>query len=120
MIKKFVILVMLAFISLNMNVYAEDKKQNAQVTSPDYSAGSEEKYQKIIDDYKQYLTTVSKGVISEVTAFRVEIEKLNQQKQDLYRRLSQESQRHLATEKDFKRKLPRKQRAEISQTGSSK
>jgi len=117
--KKFGFLVALACLGMSLNVYAATNTEDKQDTTADYSAGAEEKYQKVISDYKKYLSTVNKDVINEVTTFRVEVEKLNKQKQDLYHRLSQEAQSYLATEREFKRKLPRNQRASLNQAATN-
>lgn len=77
---------------------------------PDYGQRAEQKYKKIIEDYKQYLGTVSEPVAKEVREYRIEVEKLNQQKRMLFKKMSQEAQMHLKAEQEFKRKLPRKQR----------
>ena len=75
---------------------------------PEYGKTSEDKYKKVIEEYKEYLATINEKTAKEIKEYRIEVEKLNQQKKGLYRRLSQEAQQHLARERDFKKKLPRK------------
>lgn len=72
------------------------------------------KYQEVVDDYKKYLGTVSKDILHEIKDFRTEVEKLRQQKKDLYSKLSQEAQAHLAKEREFKKKLPKKAHSKIN------
>jgi len=67
------------------------------------------KYQKIADEYKKYLMTVKKEVREEITNFRKDISKINKQKRDAYKALSQEAQHYLAKERELKRKLPKDQ-----------
>lgn len=75
-------------------------------------------YQQVVDDYKKYLSTVSKDVLHEIKDFRTEVEKLRQHKKDLYSKLSQEAQAHLAKEKEFKKKLPKKEHSKINNEAS--
>lgn len=63
-------------------------------------------YQKIISDYKNYLAGVKPKVMEEIREYRKEVVKINKQKKELFRSLSQEAQRYLAKEEDVKRKLP--------------
>lgn len=65
-----------------------------------------DQYQEIIDEYKQYLATIKPEVIEEIKRFRSEVAKINKQKRELYKALSQESQSYLSKESEFKRKLP--------------
>jgi hypothetical protein len=97
--------VILAISVLSFSSFAEDKP--IENTGASYAAGDEGKYQKIIDDFKAYLAKVKPAIREEVKDFRTEIAKLNKQKQDLYKALSQEAQGYLADEKRFKKQLPR-------------
>lgn len=83
-------------------------------TQKDNSVDNKTKYQHVIDDYKKYLGTVSKDVLHEIKDFRTEIEKLRKQKKDLYGKLSQEAQAHLAKEKEFKHKLPKQEHSKMN------
>jgi hypothetical protein len=67
---------------------------------------SEEQYHKIVDEYKQYLRTISADVRSEIKAYRQEIVQINKTKSAMYKKLSQEAQKFLAKERDIKKKLP--------------
>lgn len=66
----------------------------------------ETEYQKIISDYKDYLSDVSPEVMEEIREYRKEVVKINKKKKDLFSALSQEAQRYLAKEDDMKKKLP--------------
>ena len=79
---------------------------------------NEKKYAAVIEEYKQYLGTIDKQTMKEVQGFRASVDKLNAQKQDLYKRLSQSAQQYLAKEREFKRKLPIKNRGAIKKLNS--
>ena len=67
---------------------------------------SEEQYQKIVDEYKQYLRNVPAEVRQEIRAYRQEIVRINKEKSAMYKKLSQEAQNFLAKERTIKKKLP--------------
>ena len=67
---------------------------------------SEEQYQKIVDEYKQYLRNIPAEVRQEIRAYRQEIVQVNKAKAAMYKKLSQEAQNFLAKERDIKKKLP--------------
>jgi hypothetical protein len=71
------------------------------------------KYQKVIDEFKKYMLTVKPEVKSEIKEFRQKIKELNDQKTDLYHKLTEEAQGYLKQEKEFKKKLPVKQRKDF-------
>ena len=62
-------------------------------------------YQNIIDEYKKYLSTVSDEVKKEIIDYRKEIIKINEQKQNLYKKLSQQAQGFLKVSNKFKKNL---------------
>lgn len=70
----------------------------------------EPQYQKIIDEYKEYLRSLDPKVREEVNVYRSKIKELMQQKRLEYRQLSQAAQNHLIKEHEFKKKLPIKDR----------
>ena len=72
---------------------------------------SEEQYQKIVAEYKQYLKTVPSDVRQEIRAYRREVVQINQTKTALYKKLSQEAQHFLKEERDIKKKLPIRNKA---------
>lgn len=67
-------------------------------------------YQQVIEEYKTYVASVDKNVRDEIVNFRKEMVKLNKQKHNTYKALSQEAQKYLAKERELKRKLPLEQR----------
>jgi hypothetical protein len=71
------------------------------------------KYQKVIDEFKKYMLTVKPEVKAEIKEFRQKIKELNDQKTDLYHKLTEEAQGYLKQEKEFKKKLPVKQRKDF-------
>lgn len=62
--------------------------------------------QKIIQDYKKYLSGIKGPVIQEIRNYRKAIAKINKEKKALFQGLSQEAQKYLAKEAEVKRKLP--------------
>ena len=62
--------------------------------------------QKIIDEYKKYLSSVKPKVRDEIVSFRRAIANLNKQKREYYQSLSPEAQHYLQTEQEFKKRLP--------------
>ncbi len=70
--------------------------------------------QKVVDEYKEYASKISKEIRDEVIAYRKEISKLNKQKRELYQKLTQEAQEYLAKEQEFRKKLPLKQKKLIA------
>ena len=72
---------------------------------------SEEQYQKIVAEYKEYLRHIPSEVRQEIRAYRQGIAEINKAKSALYKKLSQEAQKFLAKERDIKKKLPIKDKA---------
>lgn len=64
-------------------------------------------YKTVLDDYKKYLENINQETRNEVVNFRKTTNELNQQKQDLYNKLSKEAQQHLKEERKFRAKLNR-------------
>jgi hypothetical protein len=83
-------------------VMAEDDK----ISEPKAKLRDPAEFQKVIDDYKTYVSTIPPEIRDEVIAFRKEIAKLNKSKSLLYRKLSQASQNYLKKEQQYKKKLP--------------
>ena len=63
-------------------------------------------FQKILDDYKTYLSKVSQEDRKEVVAFRIEIAKQNKIKKKLYTNLSPNIKEYLKKDYDYKSKFP--------------
>ena len=118
MLKFLSILVCLFF---SFNILAEERPM------PQAPAGSETKpaddnsqakkdvdqHKKVIEEYKEYLATISEPIREEIREYRKEVIKLNKQKISLYKKLSQEAQEFLNKERNFKRRLPFKERKSI-------
>lgn len=63
-------------------------------------------YEKIIQEYKDYLATIPVETRQEIVAYRREISRLNLEKINLFEKLSQRAQEYLKKERDFKQRLP--------------
>lgn len=63
-------------------------------------------YEKIIQEYKDYLATIPVETRQEIVAYRREISRLNLEKMNLFEKLSQRAQEYLKKERDFKQRLP--------------
>lgn len=70
-------------------------------------------HKAVIEEYKQFLSKVAPEVRDEIREYRKEVIKLNRQKISLYKRLSQEAQDFLNTERDFKKRLPFRERKKV-------
>jgi hypothetical protein len=118
---KFKLLTLLGAMLICSSAYAIDTSTKDQ-EAMDKPLAAEEgfgdkkaKYQKIVDDYKKYLTTVKKEVRDEIVGFRKEIARLNGEKRKVYKSLSQEAQHYLAKERELKKKLPKDERDALLQ-----
>lgn len=63
-------------------------------------------FQKVIDEYKSYVSKITPEIRDEIIAFRKEIAKLNRSKKLLYKQLSSLSQNYLKQEQAYKKRLP--------------
>lgn len=75
---------------------------------------SEEQYQQVVAEYKQYLRTVPSEVRQEIRTYREKMAELNKIKTGLYKKLSQEAQYFLKSESEMKKRLPIKNKAAFS------
>ncbi len=82
-----------------------NNSQNLKTNNND-TKHNKEFYDKIINEYKNYLTEVPQEVKEEIIKYRTEISKLNKQKKLLYKKLSQEAQNHLKKEQKYKAQIP--------------
>lgn len=89
------------------SAFAAEKAKQADTSNVTQS-------QKVVDEYKEYASKISKEIRDEVIAYRKEISKLNKQKRELYQKLTQGSQEYLAKEQEFRKKLPLKQKKLIA------
>jgi len=63
-------------------------------------------FQKVIDEYKDYVAKIPPEIREEIISYRKEVAKVNKQKKLLYKKLSQASQNYLKKEQQYKKKLP--------------
>ena len=79
-------------------------------------------FQKVIDEYKAYISKITPEIREEVIEYRKSVAKLNKQKRMLYKELSQASQNYLKKEQQYKKKLPlnRKNLINIQDPGKAK
>ncbi len=75
-----------------------DKKQDTDT----------EKHKQVVEDYKKFLESVPPAVREEIREYRKAVIKVNKEKSNLYKRLTQEAQDFLSKERQFKMKLPLK------------
>ena len=69
------------------------------------SQNSNDELQKIIDDFSSYAATIPPEIREEVKKYRIEIAKINNQKRELYKKISQEAQNYLAKEQEYKKRM---------------
>ncbi|MBF8246591.1 MAG: hypothetical protein ISN64_01175 [Rickettsia sp.] len=81
-------------------------KAHAEEFLPEKEFLSEREYfENIEKEYESYLSEIPKEVRTEIIDYRKKIISLNKQKIILYNKLSQESQKFLQKEEEFKKKL---------------
>ena len=89
----FIVVIMLL---LSSNSMADVKyEQNSQNTN---RQNISQELQRIIDDFNEYNVKIPAPVREEVKEYRTKIVKINQQKRELYQKISQEAQNYLAKE----------------------
>lgn len=114
MIRKFLYITILfsslASSSFAANVDSDKKPSESATTDRDLNAG----VQKVLDEYKAYVSTVPPVTREEIINYRKEIAKINREKRELYGKLSAQAQGYLAKEQEFKKKLPIKERKILS------
>lgn len=99
----FLTLIITTCFSVN-NIYAAEDKKNDE--APKAKLRDPAQFQKVIDEYKDYLATVPSEIREEIITFRKETARLNKEKKELYKKLSQGSQNYLKKEQQYKKKLP--------------
>lgn len=82
-------------------------KDNVKIIEPS-------EFQKVIDEYKNYVSKISPEIRDEVIAYRKEVARINKEKRMLYKKLSQESQDYLKKEQEYKKRLPLNKKALIN------
>jgi Skp family chaperone for outer membrane proteins len=116
-------------LSLNTISIAADNKPPAP-TKPqatEYQRGlilpkpiSEKEFEKVIQEFKQYLEKLDPQIKEEIKDYRSKMQKLNQEKMDLYKKLSEAAQIHLKREREFKKKLPWMERKKLIEAEETK
>ncbi|MFK7968429.1 MAG: hypothetical protein AB8B68_04705 [Rickettsiaceae bacterium] len=119
---KFFKIIMLTLISTSATTSfaLEDTKTKPTTTQSSITTSGKIKepaeFQKIVDEYKQYVSKIPVEIRDEIIAYRKEIAKINKQKRLLYRKLSQAAQDYLKTEQEYKKKLPLNRKSLINVT----
>lgn len=112
---KIFILILSSFISFNTIAADEDAsiKKVAQSDKAESSKPSKaivikesQEFQKVIDEYKEYVATIPAELRQEIIAYRKDVAKLNKEKRNLYKKLSQAGQDYLKKEQEYKKRLP--------------
>ncbi len=93
-----------------VQVFASDAPANPPAQT------EEAKYQVLLDEYKAYLATVSAEIRKEIESYRGQISDLNKKKKEVYTKLSQEAQKFLAKEREYKKKISGKKDWKKDQT----
>lgn len=121
--KVFKIITLTAISTIALSAFAAEDSKPEQETKPTTTQPSittsgqikePAEFQKVVDDYKQYVSKIPAEVREEVIAYRKEIAKINKQKRLLYRKLSQAAQDYLKNEQEYKKKLPLNRKALIN------
>ncbi len=76
-----------------------------KIYSNEYLLQDREYFENLEREYKSYLSKVPKDVREEIVEYRNKISELNKKKILLYKQLSQESQKFLLEEEEFKKKM---------------
>ena len=80
--------------------------EQEEVAKPKAKLHDPAEFQKVIDEYKDYVAKIPAEIREEIISYRKEIAKINKQKKILYTKLSQASQNYLKKEQQYKKKLP--------------
>jgi ABC-type phosphate transport system auxiliary subunit len=88
--------------------------ENAKNPTATETGPLKQEYQKVIDEYKKHLQTVPKDLREEVKVFRKEMVRLNNEKREVYKKLSNQAQDFLKKEREFKKKLPIHMRKQLN------
>ena len=88
--------------------------EQEEVTKPKAKLHDPAEFQKVIDEYKDYVAKIPAEIREEIISYRKEIAKINKQKKILYTKLSQASQNYLKKEQQYKKKLPMNRKNLIS------
>lgn len=106
-IKNIILTVIFLLFSSSLQAESENNNEKATLREP-------AEFQRIIDEYKAYLAKIPVEIRDEIVKYRKAIAKLNMQKRNLYKKLSQESQNYLKKEQEYKQRLPLNRRQLIN------
>ncbi len=108
-IKVFTIYLLIALFASVTNAAEQeaDSKPKAKLHDP-------AEFQKVIDEYKDYVAKIPPEIREEIISYRKEVARVNKQKKLLYKKLSQASQNYLKKEQQYKKKLPLNRKSLIS------
>lgn len=101
--KKIILVITLMFLSVATCFAAEDEESSAK---PKAKLKDPAEFQKVVDEYKEYVSKIPPKIRDEIIGYRKEVAKLNKEKKVLYKKLSQEAQDYLKKEQQYKKKLP--------------
>ncbi|MCP5369831.1 MAG: hypothetical protein H6909_04005 [Rickettsiaceae bacterium] len=101
-----ILLLMSLSLVFNIVVEASSQQQSPAQETPNKTSDKRLEYEKIVQEYKDYLAQISVEVRQEIVAYRKEISRLNLEKTNLFDKLSQKAQEYLKKERDFKQRLP--------------
>ncbi|KJV56186.1 hypothetical protein OCHUTO_0575 [Orientia chuto str. Dubai] len=79
--------------------------QNNEIIENQHNSSSSDNITKILEEYKAYVRTVPENVRTEISDYRAQLHKINQEKQILYNKLSFEAQDYLKKVQSFKKNL---------------
>ncbi len=98
---------LLGTIFVASNIFADDK------IAPN-NLDSSNQIQKVVDEYKSYVSSISSALREEIIGYRKKSAEINKQKRELYASLTQEAQDYLSKTQGFKKRLPIRQRGLIN------
>ena len=88
--------------------------EEGEITKPKAKLRDPAEFQKVIDEYKDYVAKIPAEIREEIISYRKEVAKINKHKKVLYTKLSQASQNYLKKEQQYKKKLPLNHKSLIS------
>ena len=107
------------FSLMSITVYGNESAVKEKLH--DTNTTTDADFEKIITEYREYVSSITPELREEVLGFRKSIAALNKQKRGLYQKLSQAAQHYLAKEQYYRKKLPinYKKQVELEQTNES-
>ncbi len=106
----------LALIITFTTSYSSADDSTSSALPKNVSTSKEEEFQKVMNDYREYVAKIPASVRDEVVEYRKEVAKLNKEKRLLYRKLSQDAQDYLKQVQEYKKKLPMNKQKMLNDT----